>query len=357
MHSLQHILSRFEIPDEIVNIETISHGFINSTYKVVCTDASYILQRININVFPNVDELMSNITLVTEHIRRKNSKGMYVVPTKEGKAYFVEGDDFYRVYNFVENSKAYNSVESPEIFYQTGVGFGEFQNALADFDASKLYEAIADFHITPKRLANFRDAVQEDVVDRVKECVAEIEYLEENAAIAGIICDKLSSGELPYLVTHHNDTKLNNILFDADTNKPICAIDLDTVMPGSLLFDFGDAIRYGANPAGELGSETIEPHIDLALFKAFTDGFLSQTHQVLTAAEADLLPESVLVMAYELALRFLEDHLRGDVYFGAALEGINLQRAKVQIELCKNIAENMSKLKEITCCVLEKYRT
>ena len=257
----------------------------------------------------------------------------------------------YRVYNFVENSIAYNSADNADTFFLAGIGFGKFQNDLADFDASKLQDVIANFHNTVNRLANFRDSVCSDLVGRVASAKAEIAFLDENADLAHIVCDRLERGELPLRVTH-NDTKLNNILFDANTNEPICAIDLDTVMKGSVLYDFGDAIRFGANPAGELGTNAPEVYMDLGLYTAFLDGFLRETHSFLTDEELRLLPESAAVITYEQALRFLEDHLRGDVYFGAPFENANLIRARVQIELLKDILGKLPEMKRIVkeCC-------
>lgn len=347
MDTLKIILEQFDLPETAWEIKTISDGLINSTYKITGADSAYILQKINVFVFSNVDKLMENIKAVTDHIFAKTGKGMRVVLTKSGACYHRHENDFYRMYNFVENSVAYYNADNPKIFYHAGVGFGRFQNALADFDAEKLFDVIADFHNTSRRLANFRDAVSVDAAGRAESAKKEIEYLEAHGEIANIITDKLDSGELSCRVTH-NDTKLNNILFDAQTDEPICAIDLDTVMKGSVLYDFGDAIRYGANPAGELGTDAPTPLIDLQLYRAFAEGFLKETYQVLTPLEIELMPESVLVMTYELALRFLEDYLRGDVYFGEAFKNINLQRAAVQIVLCKDITDKLEQLREIT---------
>jgi len=354
MEKLKKILMQFDIPDEIIKIEVISNGFINSTYKVIGDKNSYIFQKININVFPNVDNLMHNVKLVTEHIYRKTGKGMYVIPTKNGKTYLRCEDDFYRVYNFVENSKAYNSAENADMFKLAGIGFGKFQNDLADFDATLLLDVIANFHNTVNRLENFREAVKLNAVGRVKQAESEIAFLEEKSDLAHVICDLLDDGTLPFRVTH-NDTKLNNILFDNQTNEPICAIDLDTVMKGSVLYDFGDAIRYGANPAGELGDGAPIPLIDMDLYAAFLDGFLSETHSILSDDELSLLADGVAVITYEQALRFLEDYLRGDVYYGEAFKDINLIRAKVQIALLKDILAKMPELKNITKQYCKKY--
>ncbi|MBQ6946568.1 MAG: phosphotransferase [Clostridia bacterium] len=347
MQTLSKIIERFAIEEPIVSIEPITNGFINSTYKVVCENRSYILQRINVNVFPNVDGLMNNIDLVTKHIYKKTQSGMYVVPTKDRALYVAHEDSYYRVYNFIEDSVAYNSVDNPEIFYQAGVGFGKFQNDLADFDATVLFDVIANFHTTTKRLENFRDAVAKDPVNRVATCAEEIKFYEDNAEIATWICDKLDSGELPYRVTH-NDTKLNNILFDPTTNTPICAVDLDTVMKGSVLYDVGDAIRYGANPAGELGTDADRVYVDTELYKAFISGFLKETYTVLTPLEIEMMPASAVVMTYECGIRFLEDYIRGDVYFGEAFKNINLQRARSQMDLVKDLLAKMPELKQIT---------
>ncbi len=347
MDKLYQILEQFDFSEPVIEIKPISNGFINGTYKICCEEKAYILQQINTNVFPNVEGLMSNVEGVTKHIYAKTGTGMFVIRTKNNKLYYEENDCFYRMYNFIEDSVAYNSVDDPSVFYQAGVGFGKFQNALADFDATQLFDVIENFHTTTKRFDDFMDALKKNVADRARLCTEEIAFLQENAAWAGLICVKLDSGELPYRVTH-NDTKLNNILFSADTKEPICAVDLDTVMKGSVLYDVGDAIRYGANPAGELGTDAEYVYLDLELYRAFLSGFLRETHTVLTPLEIELLPESVVVMTYELALRFLEDYLRGDTYFGEAFEGINLQRARSQIDLTKDAIAKLPQMKEIT---------
>ncbi len=354
METLKMILSHFDKDITINKVEVISNGLLNTTYKVISDDFSVILQKINTTVFPCVEQLMNNIKLVTDHIHAKTGKGMYVIPTKDGKLFYKHKNDYYRVYTFVENSIAYNRVESPAVFHQAGLGFGKLQNDLADFDSSQLYDVIKGFHDTVQRFDNFMEAVESDVVGRVKTALDEIEFLKQNENIAHIICDRLIDGRLPYRVSH-NDTKLNNILFDSETNEPICAIDFDTVMMGSVLFDFGDAIRYGANPAGELGRDAEKPHLDIELFCAFLDGFLEQTNQVLTDEELDLLPESVMVITYEQAVRFLDDYLRGDIYFGEAFKDINLLRARVQIDLLKDIMKKMPQLKNITDECKRKY--
>jgi len=240
------------------------------------------------------------------------------------------------------------------MFKLAGIGFGKFQNDLADFDATLLLDVIANFHNTVNRLENFREAVKLNAVGRVKQAESEIAFLEEKSDLAHVICDLLDDGTLPFRVTH-NDTKLNNILFDNQTNEPICAIDLDTVMKGSVLYDFGDAIRYGANPAGELGDGAPIPLIDMDLYAAFLDGFLSETHSILSDDELSLLADGVAVITYEQALRFLEDYLRGDVYYGEAFKDINLIRAKVQIALLKDILAKMPELKNITKQYCKKY--
>ena len=346
METYQSIIKRFCLPDGTPEISGNFSGNINTTLRLDYPEGSYILQKINLVVFPRYDELMKNIRRVTDHVNRKNKKGMKIIPAKDGKPYAVVGEDCYRVYTYVENSVSFDIAESMEMLQKAGSGFGKFQNDLDDFPADELFEVIPDFHNTEKRLADFKDAVAKDIAGRAGEVQDEIAFLLENEPLASVICRPLREGKLPLRVTH-NDTKLNNILFDKDTLEPICAIDLDTVMSGSVLYDYGDAVRYGANKEGEITENIDAVALDLGLFRAFSYGFLEQTKTVLTAQEIALLPESVAVMTYELALRFLEDYLRGDVYFGEAFKGINLLRARVQIKLLKDVLKKLPQMRMI----------
>ncbi len=347
MEHLTDILQHFDLPQGTPSVSGNFSGLINQTLKLTYEKESFIFQQINLHVFPNCDQLMENVLSVTRHIYQKTGGGMRVVLTKDGAPYWRDGDRCYRIYTFIENSISFDTVDDDRIFYRAGKGFGKFQRDLADFPAEKLYEVIPDFHNTVKRFSDFEQAVAADSAGRVAEAMPEIEFLKANRALSALIWEPLCNGEIPMRVTH-NDTKLNNILFDRDTSEPVCVIDLDTVMSGSVLFDFGDAVRYGANRVGETPERAEDAKMDMALFEAFSKGFLSETGDVLTPAEIRLLPDSVAVMTYELALRFLEDYLRGDVYFGAATPTLNLHRARVQIRLLQDILEKIPQMREIT---------
>jgi len=355
--SLKEIVSQFDICNEI---EPYGNGHINDTY--VCpVYPRYILQKINTDIFKNPDELMQNISAVTSHLKEKiianggnpERETLILIPTLEGKSYYRSPDGkCYRMYKFVEDTISLQIAENPLQLYETGKAFGKFQRMLDDFDATTLFETIENFHTTPKRVEQLECAIKNDCAKRLQSVEPEVADALNYAKYSGIIVDAMSKGEVPTRVTH-NDTKLNNILFDNQSSKGICVIDLDTVMPGSMLYDFGDALRFGASTGAEDETDLDKIEFDLQMFDAFAKGFLEETRDCLTKKEIELLPISSLIMTYECGIRFLADYLNGDIYFKIHREHHNLDRARTQFKLVKDIE---SKLDEMTRIVAKYTR-
>lgn len=343
------ILNHFEI---MTNAEPYGNGHINDTYLV--TMPRYILQRINTSIFINPDELMDNIENVTAFLRKKiaaagadaDRETLTVVPTKEGGKYFkVDENNVYRVYRFVEGTKTIENSKTAKDLYEAGVGFGHFQKLLADFPVEKLYETIRDFHHTPKRIEALNEAIREDRAGRAASVKKEIDFALENASWAGSVVKGMEEGRIPVRVTH-NDTKINNILFDQESGKAVCVIDLDTVMPGSALYDFGDALRMGGSTAAEDEVDLEKVWFETEAFEAFARGYLSEMKDALTEDEIALLPLSVKLMTYECGIRFLTDYLNGDTYFKIHREHHNLDRARNQFKLVADISGKEAQLAE-----------
>lgn len=346
----KEILKHFEISPVT---EAYGNGHINDTYLVAMP--RYILQRINTSIFRNPDELMENIENVTAFLREKLREDggdfrrgtLEVVPTLEGGRYYrVDDENVFRVYRFVEGTKTIESSRTPEDLYEAGVGFGHFQRMLADFPVEKLHETIKDFHHTPKRAEALREAIRADKAGRAESVRAEIDFALENAAWAGRVVKGMEEGRIPVRVTH-NDTKINNILFDQESGKAVCVIDLDTVMPGSMLYDFGDALRIGGSTAAEDEVNLGQVWFDERAFEAFAKGYLSEMREALTEEELALLPMSVKLMTYECGIRFLTDYLNGDTYFKIHREHHNLDRARNQFKLVTDIAGKEARLAEM----------
>ena len=342
------IAAQFELGGAPVAVKELTAGNINQTLRLEmgegATAPCFVLQRINTVVLKDPVSLMRTLGLVTAHIRRSYlaqgidpaRRVLTFASTKNGDLLYVDPDgNAWRAYTFVDGVTAYNSIESPELFYEAGRGFGEFQTRLADFPAEQLAETIPGFHHTARRYETFLGAVERDAAGRVAALGEEIEFFRARQGLMSSIVEKLG-GELPLRVTH-NDTKLNNVLVDNATGKAICVIDLDTVMPGSALYDYGDAVRYGACTAAEDEADTAKIGFDMTLFEAFTKGFVEATAGNLTDTEIRLLPLGVAVITCELALRFLTDYIDGDVYFKTAYEGHNLVRARAQMKLLTEV--------------------
>lgn len=353
-YNLKEILKQFSID---IAVSPYGNGHINDTY-IAESDVRYILQRINTDIFKNPDTLMENIQNVTEHLRKKirqnggdeNRETLTVIPTINGDRYLKTDSGCYRVYRFIENTVSYDNVENASQLYHAAKAFGKFQNMLADFPADKLYETIPDFHDTGKRFEALKQAIKEDAAGRAKTVAKEIEFALSHENEVNIVTDAIKSGEVPLRVTH-NDTKLNNVLLDKDTGEGVCVIDLDTVMPGSMLYDYGDALRFGASSGTEDERDLSKIWFDLDLFEAFTRGYLEEVASVMTKKEIELLPFSAKLMTYECGIRFLTDYLNGDTYFKIHREHHNLDRARTQFKLVSDMESKTDSMKKI----VEKY--
>ena len=353
--SFAEVMSAFAIEFEV---DPYGDGHINDTY-IADSTPKYILQRINTSIFKNPDELMHNISSVTKHLRNAiikkggnpDRETLNIIKTTDGKLYYRSSDGkCYRMYKFVDNTLSLNLPENPEQFEESARAFGQFQNMLSDFDASTLYETIPDFHHTPKRTQNLINAYEKDTAGRKNEVKDIYDGYMKYAEICNSIQNCLDSGEIPYRVTH-NDTKLNNVLFDKDTEKCLCVIDLDTVMPGSLLCDFGDSLRFGASTAVEDEADLDKVWFSLEYFESYTKGFIGELKDTITKKEIELLPLSALVLTYECGIRFLTDYLDGDTYFKIHYPDQNLVRAKNHLKLCQDIFSKLDEMKRI----VEKY--
>lgn len=356
-YNFKDIFAHFQIEGELLDCERYGQGLINKTYCMTVKQKGgtvrYILQCINSRLFKEVDKLMHNIQLVTEWSRKSvEERGgdplrecLNLVHTRDGKVYYCDGKNYFRVYIFIEGATAYDYIRDPRDFYECAVAFGNFANLLASFDASQLYEVLPNFHNTRVRYQNFLNAVEKDVCGRRKEVQAEIDWVNAHSDLCGKIVDKIESGEIPLRVTH-NDTKLNNVMQDDVTGKAVAVIDLDTVMPGSLCYDFGDSIRSGCNSAAEDEPDTSKVHFRYELYEAYLRGYLSAVKSSITEEERKCLPYGAVLMTYECGMRFLTDYLEGDTYFRTTRPKHNLDRAHTQFKLVDEMLECFDKMEE-----------
>ena len=357
----ENILKEFSLNGEITDCKALNDGHINSTYVISLAEkdnikTKYTIQKINTNIFTNPDELMNNIVGVTSHIRRilENSgkdpkRGtLSFLQCSSGKYYFKDSDgSCWRMYEFVDDVYICNTIDCEDVFENAGRAFGEFQRQLADYPMDMLSETIPKFHDTYSRFNDFRQAVKDDKAGRAKEIDKLIDFALERERDTHVLLDLIEQGKLPIRVTH-NDTKLNNILFDKETNEAICIIDLDTVMPGLSLYDFGDSIRFGANTAAEDEKDISKVSLSIPLYKAYVKGYLSSAKKSLTEYEIEYLPFSAKLMTYECGIRFLGDYLNGDTYFKTDYPEHNLVRAKTQLALVADIEKKMDEMQKIT---------
>ena len=343
------ILHGFRMDGEPVSCEPYGSGHINVTYLVVTQSGRrYILQMINHHTFRDVAGLMENISSVTEHLRRKSGdprRALTLVPTTSGACYLCVQGEYWRMYNFVEDTICLQLPETDEDFYQSAVGFGTFQRMLADFPAANLHETIPNFHNTPDRFRAFIETVERDPMHLAKNVQPEIKFALDRQAEMATIQNALAVGELPLRVTH-NDTKLNNVLLDAATRQALCVIDLDTVMPGSSLFDFGDSIRFGTATAAEDEQDLSKVEMSLERFRVFTRGYV-RSCPGLTAKELELLPLGAKTMTMECGIRFLADYLDGDHYFAIHRDGQNLDRCRTQFKLVADMEKKWAEMQKI----------
>ena len=342
--------------EDIISCNEFGHGRINSTYLVDTADGkTYVLQQINKYVFKEPDKLMENASAVTNHVYKRSKgtcKTLHYLPAKSGLYYHLDKNgEYWRMYEYVPGISL-DAPESEKDLYQSALTFGRFQNLLADFPADKLHETIPCFHNTIDRYRLFKRAIAADRVGRAASVQPEIDFLLEREKMAGTLQRMLDSGEIPLRVTH-NDTKLNNVLLDEETHEGVCVLDLDTVMPGSSLYDYGDAIRFGAATGGEDEKNPAANQLDMHLFKVYTDGYLEAVPS-LTENEINMLPMGALIMTLELAVRFLTDYLDGDRYFKISAPDENLIHARSQIALAADIEKKLPKMEKIVAELRQK---
>ncbi|MBQ4119107.1 MAG: aminoglycoside phosphotransferase family protein [Clostridia bacterium] len=349
---VKEAIDAFSQIGEVKNIKPWGNGHINDTFLLSTANKKYILQRINHSVFRQPYKMMDNIDKVTSHIIKKSTNDteratLTVVKTNKGELLFKDStQSYWRMYKFLEDTVSRDRVENANDFYICAKAFGHFQNCLSDFPAEELYEVIKDFHNTPKRFENFALAVEKNAVGRAALVKDEIEFVSSRREFCSILENARLNGSLPTRVTH-NDTKLNNILFDANDGHAVAVIDLDTVMPGYSVNDFGDSIRFGANTAAEDETDLAKVSLDLELFTAFAKGFIEGCEGKLTDTEISLLPIGAMMMTLECGMRFLTDYLDGDVYFKIHRDGHNLDRARNQFALFADMEKKREKMDAI----------
>lgn len=365
---IEQILEKFNIEGELIDLKKNNSGNINKTYvatfkKKNGLQKKYLIQKINTKVFTEPYKLMKNIEGVTTYLKKQMIKVgdnthrvLEVIKTKDGKSlcYITNASDtreYYRIYEYIDNSISYDQSVDKDIVFNTGKAFGNFQKLLRGYPMNKLEETIKDFHNTPERYKKLMDDIKFDSEGRVTEVSKEIVFILMREDICSLIMDDLKEGEIPLRVTH-NDTKVNNVMMNKDTGDFLAVIDLDTVMPGSMLFDYGDGIRSTSSTSSEDETDLSKVSINLKLFEAYTDGYLSEMAPYLKYEEVSLMAESVRIITLELAIRFLNDYINGDTYFKIDYDTHNLDRARNQIELVKDIEKKMDYMNSY---ILESY--
>lgn len=361
---VKEAMNNFQLDGMVMSAVPFGNGHINDTFVMTLrkddeTEGRVILQRMNKSIFTKPVELMENVMNVTSFLRKKiianggdpERETLNVIPTKDGKPYFVDSEgEYWRCYKFIEDATSYDQVEDVEDFYQSAVAFGNFQRLLADYPAETLHETIVGFHDTKARFEVFKKAVEADVCGRADSVRPEIEFVLSQEETANVFGDLLAKGELPLRVTH-NDTKLNNIMIDNATHKGICVIDLDTVMPGLAMNDFGDSIRFGASTAAEDEKDLDKVWCDMELFDIYTKGFIEGCGGRLTEKEIEMLPMGAKVMTFECGMRFLTDYLQGDTYFKIHRPEHNLDRCRTQFKLVSDMEAKWDEM----AAIVKKY--
>ena len=359
-HNLEDALFAFKLGETASYVKPFGAGHINDTYAVYMAaqggdELRYVIQRINTGVFKDPRAVMENIFGVTEYLRRKilarggdaDRETLNYIKTKTGDNYFEDAvGSAWRCYNYIPDSVCIESVTDPMDFYHSAKSFGGFLRALEDYPAGTLHETIEKFHDTRKRLADFDKALERDVKNRARTCREEIAFVQRRRADCAVLMDLLDAGKLPLRVTH-NDTKLNNILFDAHTGEALCVIDLDTIMAGLALNDYGDSIRFGSSTAAEDEPDVSKVHFDLYLFELYTRGYLEAAGAALTDTEKEYLPWGAKLMTLECGIRFLTDYLQGDTYFKVSRARQNLERCRTQFKLVadmENVWDEMASI-------------
>ncbi len=349
---LEAVVHQFQLEGTLLAVDPVKVGHINDTYVFTVrmqggAVGRYILQRINQFVFKDPVGLMENIERVTRHLRAKiiaaggdpERETLNLVAAADGGAFFQDpAGEYWRVFRYIENARTYESVENPQHIYNTAWAFGNFQCQLADFPAEQLHETLPNFHNTPKRFLDFVDALERDPCNRAKGVKDEIGFVVQRKDDASVVVDLLNQGRLPLRVTH-NDAKLNNVMIDDQTGKGICIIDLDTVMPGSALYDFGDTVRSTAALAAEDEPDSNRAGISIPVFDQLARGYLDATRAFLLPLEMEYLAFSARLITFEQAIRFLGDYLNGDVYYKISRKNHNLDRARTQIKMVQDMEE------------------
>ncbi len=360
---LRAVAAAFHLHGRFAEGAPYGSGHINDTFAITMDQAGrpvrYILQRINARIFKNVPALMENIQRVTDHAARAaagrgsgdSRTALTLVPARDGAPWHRDAQGgCWRCYLFIEQARTYDVVESPRHAYEAARAFGAFQHLLVDLPGARLHETIQGFHDTRSRLANFQRAVAADCAGRVHEVQAEIDFALSRAPLAGVLLDLLARGEVPERVTH-NDTKFNNVMLDERTGSAVCVIDLDTVMPGLALYDFGDMVRSATNAAAEDERDVAKVAMRMDIFEGLVNGYLSSAGAFLNEAERAHLVFSGKLITYEIGLRFLTDHLEGDVYFNTKRPGHNLDRARTQFALVRSIEQQEAAMQQLVAQV------
>jgi aminoglycoside phosphotransferase (APT) family kinase protein len=346
-HDLEFIAGQFRTRGEPTSIAPVPVGHINDTFIVTTGNNRYVLQRINQIVFTKPVEVMANVVRITEHICAKMetaapgsaSRQLAVLTTKDDGSYYSDAaGNIWRMYNFIENAVTYDSLHSAPLAREAARMFGWFQRMLTDLPGPPLYETIPGFHNTPRRFERFQEVVKADAANRAKDAKVEIDFVFEHAAICHVLYDLVQRGDIPVRIAH-NDAKINNVMFDTATSKGVCVIDLDTVMPGLSVYDFGDLVRTATCPAEEDERDLSKIAVDIHLFEALAQGFVEGAGSFLTPAERQHLVFGGLLITFEQMIRFLTDYLAGDVYYKVHRERHNLDRTRTQMKLVQSILE------------------
>ena len=342
---------KFQTDGKLLFCTPYGNGHINQTFLILDdTGMLYVAQKINQKVFRNPHQLMENVRAVTNFLKAQvaeRRQALRLVPTKEGQDWLVESDgEYWRMYYFIHDSICLQQPKAPNDFKESGIAFGNFQRQLSDFPAAELHETIPHFHHTPNRYKRFHEVLQSDTHNRAQNAAKEIDFALAKEGYSGTLISLLEAGDLPLRVTH-NDTKLNNVLFDRDSRKAICVVDLDTVMPGLSVNDFGDSIRFGASTGAEDETDLDRVNFSLPLFEAYTSGFLQACGKSLTPCEVQHLRDGAKMMTLECGLRFLTDYLDGDNYFGIKREGHNLDRCRTQFKLVAEMEQVWDEMLEV----------
>ena len=356
MVSIENIVSAFDVEGKVSEYVPFGNGHINDTRLVTMDNGvQYVLQRINKNVFKRPDLLMENYVGVTKFIRKKIEEMggdplrevLNAIYTKDGKPYTIDEDgQYWRLLVYVTDSIGYDKVERPEQFYDSALSFGDFQYMLRDYPADTLHETIVNFHNTPDRYRQLMEAIENNAAGRLAEVGAEVEFAKARREFAHTLENAHSEGKLPLRVTH-NDTKLNNILFDINTGKTLCVVDLDTIMPGYSVNDFGDSIRFGATTALEDETDLTKVNFDISLYELYVKGFIEGAKGGLTEGELEMLPIGAIMMTFECGMRFLADYLNGDTYFRVHRPSHNLDRCRNQFKLVADMESQLDEMKAI----------